>query len=126
MRKTSPLPTGTSKIGEREFTVSLNSSPDTVAALNDVPIKQVNGSMVYIRDVAHVRDGFAVQTNVVRKDGSHSALLTILKNGGASTLDIVNQIKALLPGMRAAAPPGLKSPSCSINRFSCARQLAAS
>ena len=102
------LPTGTSKIGEREFTVSLNSSPDTVAALNDVPIKQVNGSMVYIRDVAHVRDGFAVQTNVVRKDGSHSALLTILKNGGASTLDIVNQIKALLPGMRAAAPPGLE------------------
>ena len=102
------LPTGTSKIGEREFTVSLNSSPDTVAALNDVPIKQVNGSMVYIRDVAHVRDGFAVQTNVVRQDGSRSALLTILKNGGASTLDIVNQIKALLPGMRAAAPPGLE------------------
>jgi multidrug efflux pump subunit AcrB len=102
------LPSGTSKIGEREFTVTLNSSPDTVAALNDVPIKQVNGSMVYIRDVAHVRDGFAVQTNVVRKDGTPSALLTILKNGGASTLDIVNQIKALLPGMRAAAPPGLE------------------
>ncbi len=102
------LPTGTSKIGEREFIVGLNASPDTVAELNDVPIKQVNGSMVYIRDVAHVRDGFAVQTNVVRKDGSRSALLTILKNGGASTLDIVNQIKALLPGMRAAAPPGLE------------------
>src|SRR5438270_1264688 len=102
------LPSGSSKIGEREFTVTLNSSPDTVAALNDVPIKQVNGSMVYIRDVAHVRDGFAVQTNVVRKDGTPSALLTILKNGGASTLDIVNQIKALLPGMRAAAPPGLE------------------
>jgi len=102
------LPSGTSKIGEHEFTVTLNSSPDTVAALNDVPIKQVNGSMVYIRDVAHVRDGFAVQTNVVRQDGSPSALLTILKNGGASTLDIVNQIKALLPSMRAAAPPGLE------------------
>jgi multidrug efflux pump subunit AcrB len=102
------LPSGSSKIGEREFTVTLNSSPDTVAALNDVPIKQVNGSMIYIRDVAHVRDGFAVQTNVVRKDGSPSALLTILKNGGASTLEIVNQIKALLPGMRAAAPPGLE------------------
>jgi CzcA family heavy metal efflux pump len=102
------LPTGTSKIGEREFIVGLNASPDTVAELNDVPIKQVNGSMVYVRDVAHVRDGFAVQTNVVRKDGSRSALLTILKNGGASTLDIVNQIKALLPGMRAAAPPGLE------------------
>jgi CzcA family heavy metal efflux pump len=102
------LPTGTTKIGEREFIVGLNASPDTVAALNDIPIKQVNGSMVYIRDVAHVRDGFAVQTNVVRKDGSRSALLTILKNGGASTLDIVNQIKALLPSMRAAAPPGLE------------------
>ena len=101
------LPTGTAKIGKSEFIVDINGSPDTVAALNDVPIKQVNGSMVYVRDVAHVRDGFAVQTNVVRQDGSPSALLTILKNGGASTIDIVNQIKALLPGMRAAAPPGL-------------------
>ena len=102
------LPTGTTKIGEREFIVGLNASPDTIAELNDVPIKQVNGSMVYIRDVAHVRDGFAVQTNVVRQDGFRSALLTILKNGGASTLDIVNQIKGLLPSMRAAAPPGLE------------------
>jgi CzcA family heavy metal efflux pump len=102
------LPTGTTKIGDREFIVGLNASPDTVAALNDIPIRQVNGAMVYLRDVAHVRDGFAVQTNVVRQDGSRSALLTILKNGGASTLDIVNQIKALLPSMRAAAPPGLE------------------
>jgi CzcA family heavy metal efflux pump len=102
------LPTGTTKIGKSEFIVDINGSPDTVAALNDVPIKQVNGSMVYIRDIAHVRDGFAVQTNVVRQDGNPSALLTILKNGGASTIDIVNQIKALLPGMRAAAPPGLE------------------
>jgi len=102
------LPTGTTKISKREFIVDINGSPDTVAALNDVPIKQVNGSMVYVRDVAHVRDGFAVQTNVVRQDGNPSALLTILKNGGASTIDIVNQIKALLPGMRAAAPPGLE------------------
>jgi CzcA family heavy metal efflux pump len=102
------LPTGTAKIGKSEFIVDINGSPDTVAALNDVPIKQVNGAMVYIRDVAHVRDGFAVQTNVVHQDGNPSALLTILKNGGASTLDIVNQIKALLPGMRAAAPAGLQ------------------
>src|SRR6266404_6329192 len=101
------LPTGTTKIGKSELIVDINGSPDTVAALNDVPIKQVNGSMVYIRDVAHVRDGSAVQTNVVRQDGNPSALLTILKNGGASTIDIVNQIKALLPVMRAAAPPGL-------------------
>ncbi|HEY2625110.1 MAG TPA: efflux RND transporter permease subunit, partial [Candidatus Udaeobacter sp.] len=102
------LPTGTTKIGKSEFIVDINGSPDTVAALNDVPIKQVNGSMVYIRDVGNVRDGFAVQTNVVRQDGNPSVLLTILKNGGASTIDIVNQIKALLPGMRAAAPPGLE------------------
>jgi CzcA family heavy metal efflux pump len=102
------LPTGTAKIGKSEFIVDINGSPDTVAALNDVPIKQVNGAIVYIRDVANVRDGFAVQTNVVRQDGNPSALLTILKNGGASTLDIVNQIKALLPGMRAAAPAGLE------------------
>lgn len=102
------LPTGTSKIGQTEFIVDLNGSPDTVGALNDIPIKQVNGSTIYIHDVAHVRDGFAVQTNVVRQDGNPSVLLTILKNGGASTIDIVNQIKALLPGMRAAAPPGLE------------------
>ena len=102
------LPTGTSKIGTHEFIVGLNASPDTVAEINDVPIRQVNGAMVYMRDVAHVRDGFAVQTNVVRKDGQRSALLTILKNGGASTLDIVNQIKALLPDMRASAPPGME------------------
>jgi CzcA family heavy metal efflux pump len=102
------LPTGTAKIGKSEFIVDINGSPDTVAALNDVPIKQVNGATVYIRDVAHVRDGFAVQTNVVRQDGNPSALLTILKNGGASTLDIVNQIKALLPEMRASAPAGLE------------------
>jgi CzcA family heavy metal efflux pump len=102
------LPTGTAKIGKSEFIVDINGSPDTVAAMNDVPIKQVNGAMVYIRDVAHVRDGFAVQTNVVRQNGNPSALLTILKNGGASTLDIVNQIKALVPGMRAAAPAGME------------------
>src|SRR2546422_5402657 len=102
------LPSGSVKLGPREYRVSLNSSPDAVAALNDLPVKYVNGAVVYIRDVAHVRDGFAVQTNIVRQDGSPSALLTILKNGGASTLDIVNQIKALLPSMRAAAPPGLE------------------
>src|SRR5438477_414464 len=92
------LPTGSTKIAQHEFIVGLNSSPDTVAAINDVPIKQVNGSMVYIRDVAHVRDGFAVQTNVVRKDGSRSALLTILKNGGASTVDIENIHRNLAQG----------------------------
>jgi multidrug efflux pump subunit AcrB len=102
------LPAGTAKIGTHEFVVSLNASPDTIAELNDVPVKYINGAMVYIRDVAHVRDGFQVQTNLVRKDGQRSALLTILKNGGASTIDIVNQVKALLPAMRATAPAGLE------------------
>ncbi len=102
------LPSGSMKMGSREYIVSLNSSPDAVEALNDVPIRQVNGAMVYIRDVAHVRDGFAVQTNVVRQDGRKSALLTILKSGAASTLEIVKSVKASLPDIRAAAPAGLE------------------
>jgi len=102
------LPSGSLKMGPREYIVSLNSSPDAVQTLNDVPIRQVNGAMVYVRDVAHVRDGFAVQTNVVRQDGGKSALLTILKSAGASTLDIVKSVKASLPDIRAAAPVGLE------------------
>jgi multidrug efflux pump subunit AcrB len=88
--------------------VSLNSSPDAVAALNDLPVKYVNGAVVYVRDVGHVRDGFAVQTNIVRQDGRRSALLTVIKKGGASTLTIVKQLKNLLPSIRAAAPPGME------------------
>jgi multidrug efflux pump subunit AcrB len=102
------LPSGSMKMGPREYIVSLNSSPDAVEALNRVPIRQVNGAMIYVRDVAHVRDGFAVQTNVVRQDGRKSALLTILKSGAASTLDIVRSVKASLPDIRAAAPAGLE------------------
>ncbi len=102
------LPSGSVKLGSREYRVSLNSSPDAVAALNDLPVKYVNGAIVYVRDVAHVRDGFAVQTNIVRQDGRRSALLTVIKKGGASTLTIVKQLKDLLPTIRAAAPPGLE------------------
>ena len=102
------LPTGTAKIGPREYTVSLNSSPDAVDALNNIPIRRVGDSMVFVRDVAHVHDGFAVQTSVVRRDGRRSVLLTVLKNGDASTLDVANRIKALLPMLRASAPPGLQ------------------
>jgi multidrug efflux pump subunit AcrB len=86
--------------------VSLNSSPDTVSALNELPVKVVNGATVYLRDVAHVRDGFAVQTTIVRQDGRRSVLLTVIKKGGASTLTIVKQLKQLLPSIRASAPPG--------------------
>ena len=103
------LPSGTAKVANTEYTVSTNSSPVDALALNDVPIKQVNGAMVYMRDVAHVRDGWSVQQNVARANGKPAALLTIMKTGSVSTLDIVRQIKDdVLPASRAAAPKGLK------------------
>src|SRR5881296_2753999 len=102
------LPSGSVKLGPQEYRVSLNSSPEAVSALNELPVKVVNGATVYLRDVAHVRDGFAVQTNIVRQDGRRSVLLTVIKKGGASTLTIVKQLKQLLPGIRASAPPGLE------------------
>src|SRR5580698_5871805 len=102
------LPSGTAKVGDREYTVSTNSSPVDALMLNDVPIKRINGAMVYMRDVAHVRDGWAVQQNAVRADGKPAVLLAIMKTGSVSTLDIVNQIKNdVLPTSRAAAPKGM-------------------
>jgi multidrug efflux pump subunit AcrB len=100
-------PSGDVKIGSKQYIVKLNAQPPTVAALNDIPIRQVGGTTVYLRDVAHVRDAWAVQQNVVRTDGKRSVLLTIIKNGEASTLDVVNRVKAALPGVRASAPPGM-------------------
>ncbi|QHN02569.1 efflux RND transporter permease subunit [Granulicella sp. WH15] len=103
------LPSGTAKVGNSEYTVSTNSSPVDALMLNDVPIKTVNGSLVYMRDIAHVRDGWSVQQNVARANGKPAALLAIMKTGSVSTLDIVNQIKNdVLPASRAAAPKGLK------------------
>jgi multidrug efflux pump subunit AcrB len=101
------LPAGTQKIGDREYNVRLNSSPELLQALNDLPIKQVNNATVYIRDVAHVRDGFAVQTNIVAQNRVRSALLTILKSASASTLDIISRVKAALPRIKATLPPEL-------------------
>jgi CzcA family heavy metal efflux pump len=101
------LPSGTAKIGDREYAVRMNSSPETVAGLNDLPIKQVNGSVTYIRDVAHVRDGFSVQQNIVSENGRRASLITILKGEGASTLDIVNRVKASLPKIQTTLPPEL-------------------
>ncbi len=101
----SNLPTGTVKIGEKDYIVGLNSNPSSIEEMNDIPIKQQpNGSWVYLRDVANVRDGFGVQTNVVRDEGRRSALLTLLKAGSASTLDVVDGLKNALPGLRAANP----------------------
>jgi CzcA family heavy metal efflux pump len=103
------LPSGTTKIGTREYTVSTNSSPVDALTLNDVPVKTVNGSLVYMRDIAHVRDGWAVQQNASRADGKPNVLLSVMKTGSVSTLDIVNQIKNdVLPTSRAAAPKGMK------------------
>ncbi|MBZ5577276.1 MAG: efflux RND transporter permease subunit [Acidobacteriia bacterium] len=102
------LPGGTSKIGQFEYDVDLNGSPKTVAELNDLPIKATGTNAIYVRDVAHVRDGFSPQTNIVRRDGLRGALLTIQKVGAVSTLDIVKEVRAALPAIRAALPPALK------------------
>jgi multidrug efflux pump subunit AcrB len=102
------LPAGTTKIGAQEYAVHLNSSPTVVDSLNDLPIKTVNGTTVYIKDVAHVRDGFSVQNSIVHADGKRGALMVILKNGGSSTLDIVQRIKAALPVVAARVPASLK------------------
>ena len=101
-------PSGTFKQDKLEYTVVMNSSPEQVAALNDLPIKYVNGSIVYMRDIGFVRDGYAVQNNMVRSLGEAGVLLTILKLGGASTIDIVNEVYDRLPTMQASAPKGLK------------------
>ncbi len=101
------LPAGSAKIGDRDYSVRLNSSPDAVDALNNLPIRQVNGSMIFIRDVAQVHDGFAVQTNIVRQNGQRASLLTVLKSGGASTLDVVDRIQKTLPRILSTLPPEL-------------------
>jgi CzcA family heavy metal efflux pump len=99
------LPAGTARIGDKEFVVKTNSSPDTIAAMNDLPVRAANGAVVYIKDVAQVHMGYAVQTNIVRENGKRSALLTVLKNGNTSTLDIVSNVKANLPRIEAELAP---------------------
>jgi len=102
------LPAGTARIGDREFVVKTNSSPTEVSALNDLPIRAANGSIVFMKDVAQVRNGYAVQTNIVRQDGKRSALLAVLKNGETSTLNIVQGVRDSLPKVKAGLPPALK------------------
>src|SRR5258705_10196683 len=104
------LPSGTAKIGQFEYDVAMNASPRTVAELNDLPVKVVGNSTIYLRDVANVRDGFAPQTNIVRRDGSRGTLVTILKTGTASTLDVVAGIRALLPRVIPTLPAELNAP----------------
>ncbi|HET8710045.1 MAG TPA: efflux RND transporter permease subunit, partial [Spongiibacteraceae bacterium] len=102
------LPAGTQKIGTYEYAVRLNGSPKSVDELNDLPIKTVDGATTYIRDVAHVRDGFVPQVNMVRVDGQRAVLMTIQKTGNTSTLDIIDRIKALMPQIKDSAPLDLK------------------
>jgi len=101
------LPSGTAKIGGREYTVRLNSSPDSVLDLNNMPIKVVNGATVYIRDVAQVRQGPGVQVNVVRLNGRRGIVIPIFKEGAASTLDILDKIKKMLPQIATTLPEGM-------------------
>src|SRR5206468_12854142 len=98
----------TAKIGKQEYEIILNSSPLSVAELNDLPIKTVNGTTIYVKDVAHVRDGFIVQTNVVHGDGKRGVLVSVLKSGNASTLKVVNDIKAALPQIETTLPRELR------------------
>jgi multidrug efflux pump subunit AcrB len=102
------LPAGTAKLAQTEYQVRVNSSPTVLNDLNDLPIKTVNGATVYIKDVAQVRDGFQVQNNIVRTNGSRGVLITITRNGNASTLAIVNAVKAALPRILANVTPDLK------------------
>jgi multidrug efflux pump subunit AcrB len=101
------LPSGTIKIGQFEYQLETNSAPATIQALNDMPIRQVNGAMVYIHDVAHVRNGFPPQTNIVRVDGQRAALLSIIKTGNTSTLSIVKGILANVDTLKSQLPPQL-------------------
>jgi multidrug efflux pump subunit AcrB len=102
------IPAGTEKIGDIEYNVKLNSSPLNVSDLNDVPIRDVNGTVVFVRDVANVHDGSSPQTNLVRLNGRHAVLMSVLKTGSASTLQVVESIKRLLPGIQAQLPQDLK------------------
>src|ERR1039458_5662287 len=102
------LPSGTIKIGQFEYQLETNSAPSSIQALNDLPIRQVNGAMVYIHDVAHVRNGFPPQTNIVRVDGQRAALLSVIKTGNASTLNIVKGILSKADGLKSQLPPQLR------------------
>ena len=102
------IPAGTVKVGQFEYNVKLNNSPALIDELNNLPVKQVGNATIYMRDVAHVRDGAPPQRNVVRMDGHRGVLMTILKSGTASTLDIVDSVKALLPRLKQTLPASLK------------------
>jgi multidrug efflux pump subunit AcrB len=102
------LPSGAAKLGNSQYVVRTNATPASIAELNDIPVKNINGAMVFVRDIGQVHDGWQVQQNIVREDGKRSVLLSIIKNGNASTLAVVDGVRNALKTLRAAAPPGLK------------------
>src|SRR5467141_4027127 len=112
------LPSGLAKIGDTQYTVRTNAMPATIADLNDIPIKYVNGAMVFVKDVGYVRDGWLVQQNIVREDGRRSVLLSVIKNGNASTLDVVSAVKKALQIPVKRLRPVSTSANCSISRYS--------
>src|SRR5712672_3363612 len=101
------LPTGTAKLGTLEYNVKMNGSPQTIEELNDLPVKTVNGATIYMRDVAHVRDGFSPQTNIVLSNGQRGVLMAVYKTGGASTLDIVDRVKQVIQNYSGSMPESL-------------------
>ncbi len=102
------LPAGTAKIGDKDYQIKLNSSPRILDEMNRLPLRVVNGATVYLGDVAQVRDGNTVQTSIVKTNGTRGALLTVMRNGKASTLDVVNDVKKAMPRILAGLPPALK------------------
>jgi multidrug efflux pump subunit AcrB len=102
------LPAGTQKMGSLEYFIKLNASPTKIEDLNNLPIRAHSGTVTYVRDVAHVRDGYSPQTNIVRLEGRRAVLVSVLKTGKASTIDIINSINEKLPQLRASLPPELK------------------
>lgn len=102
------LPSGTAKFGATEYSVRMNGSPEVLAGLNDLPVRTAGGATTYLRDVAYVRDGFQPQTNIVRQDGVRGVLLSVIKNGAASTLDIVSNLRAMLPVAQQGMPADIK------------------
>src|SRR6478752_896755 len=102
------LPSGQVKIANTQYTVRTNATPGSIDELNNIPVKFTNGATIFIKDIGQVRDGSAVQQNIVRENGERAVLLSVIKNGNASTLDVVNGVRSVLQVARAAAPPGLK------------------
>src|SRR6202011_5910942 len=102
------LPAGTQKIGDLEYYIGINGSPEKIEQMNDLPITASNGSVVFVRDVAHVRDGSPPQTNIARLEGRRAVLMSVLKSGTSSTLDVINHIKQKLPQIRETLPASLK------------------